>query len=509
MYISKDNMNDICLNKKSNVYEDNTYKGIYNKVMKKDDSGNNLYCDNINDDDDYILNINMNDDIINYSIHKSKEDNEVLNSLYIFLNDMIVDKNNIFIFHFKVLTNFINLFKEYKYYVTVENYNFFDNLFYLFIYYKRNIIIYNEINDKEKCMKKILENEKYYKNIELLIYRFLSKTDFFDSSSLDELILFFYLLRNINNFRHFVFVLSLFCRFFYLYKTKLKYVDMFNNISWGKKIKHNKKKSIRRSQMLYNQDGSIFFKMIICFFCAYNYDGFLSGVPILKIMKDEKEDPSLKKKKKSTNMKNYENVQNFQNGENIQNKKHINLPHDLHSSSHLWSYQINDVIYVYSYYLNYIKYVLLYNPYIYMNIKNKLKKKKSLEELFYMFTKKKDISFFQQSKEHIYLCSGNNNIKDNNLNHDENEQNKDNTNNNIYITTYEEGNKIIDVCFNNFKLFQERNKKEEEEEDNIDIDFNIFIYLIRKINDVLKFYMYSKYISKKYYNIKKGRSVSK
>lgn len=203
----------------------------------------------------------------------------------------IIQINNFKIFHninenvYKIfLNNFID-----KYYVTVENYNILDNLFSVFIYYKRNIIIDNERNDKGKNMKLFLENEKYYKCMEILIYRFLSKTDFFDSTSLDEIILFFYLLRNINNLRHFVFVLSLFCRFFNLYKTKLKYVDMFNNVSWGKKLKHMKKESNQIcSKMLYHQDGSFFFKMIICFFCTYNYDGFLSGVPILKVIKDEK-----------------------------------------------------------------------------------------------------------------------------------------------------------------------------------------------------------------------------
>lgn len=44
------------------------------------------------------------------------------------------------------------------------------------------------------------------------------------------------------------------------------------------------------------------------------------------------------------------------------------------------------------------------------------------------------------------------------------------------------------------------NKRDEE---NININVNVFMYIIRKINYVLKFYIYSKNVSNKYYNIKK------
>ncbi|CRG98369.1 conserved Plasmodium protein, unknown function [Plasmodium relictum] len=428
-YILNDNQENVLNNDMSNN------KNIYlNKKGKEYEHINN-------DSDDYIFNIDVNDKVTELT-ESNKENNNIL-SLHYFLNNVNINKDNIYIFHLILLKNYINLFDEcelkkkllnelynkkkiieikdfslffnineniYKVFIkilvkncyfTIENFNFLDNLFFIFIYYRRKLVTQEEEENKKYY-------EKYYYYTELFLYRLLKKTSYFDSKNFDDLNLYFNYLRKIYNLREFVIALSLFYRIFNLCKNKLKNIE-----------NHNKK---NRNKNMYNCESSVFFNFIIEFFFTNNLNSLLNGVPMLKIIKDNKEEKQTK-----------------------------------NNNSDIFDYTINDIVKVYINYINFIKYVLLINPHIYFNLKKKLKKRRSIEELFYSFTKKKELKLNADSnsiynKSDKYIC--------NSLNNGKVKENKKNTINltNKKDSTYYNELKEQDNAFNTFLKFQKNIK---------------------------------------------------
>ncbi|SBT86865.1 conserved Plasmodium protein, unknown function [Plasmodium malariae] len=383
--------------------------------------------------DDYIFNIDVKKKTILNTIHDGKnEEGDILEGLHYFINNVKIDNHNLWAFHFILLKNFINLFDECelkkkllhelynkrgiieienftlfinindniykvflklfieKCYFTIEGYNLLENLFLIFIYYKKRLIIESGKEDGEvekveeeketkekkqygKCEKwvkheRCAKYEQHYNFIESFLFRILKKTNHFDASHFDDLLIFFKFLRSITSLREFVVALSVFYRFFNIYKTMLTYLDNFNDAERTRKEGQNAVAAEKRrggrgkKRSMFNCENSLFFNLIIDFFFSNNQNFVLNGIPMLKIIKDSREGKISK-----------------------------------NSLNNVFDYTVKDIVRVYLNYVNYIKCVLLHNPYIYLNFNKKLRNKKTVEELFYSFTRRKGFTQYEVS----------------------------------------------------------------------------------------------------------------
>ncbi|GAW78878.1 hypothetical protein, conserved [Plasmodium gonderi] len=352
---------------------------------------------NGSDSDDYTFNIGMKDhEIINSRNEQIQKNVEYILQLHYFVNNVDIDVSNLYVYHFVIVTNFINLFDDYelkkkllndlysqkriieirdfelfanineniykiflksfieKCYFTMESYNLLDNLFSVLIYYKKKVILQNE-----KCAENVYEN--YYYFMETFLHKMLKKTKFFDSHYMDDVLLFLNFLRAIPTIREFVIVLSVFCRIFNFYKSR-SLIDLGEGVTDREVIANvsNKVDELNTSsdeEENYRKNKvSSFFRLLVELFFTSNLNFALKGIPMLKIINDSKEEKLTKG-----------------------------------NSSNVFDYTVKDIVQVYINYLDYITYVLLLNPYVYPFFEEKLKKKRSIGELFCAFSRRKDL----------------------------------------------------------------------------------------------------------------------
>ncbi|SBT30352.1 conserved Plasmodium protein, unknown function [Plasmodium ovale wallikeri] len=372
--------------------------------LGNDDKGENMeettkeHHSSGSDSENYIFNIEENDNIVmNTFGGKEKEELHNMEDLYYYLNNVQVDKNILCAFYFILLKQFINLFNDddlkkkllyemynmkriieieefvvfinvndciyniflksfiEKCYFTIESYNLLDFLFQIFIYYKKRKII--ERNEK----KGINVYEKYYTFLEIFLYKILKKTKYFDAIYFDDLLLFLGFLRSIHDLREFVIVLSFFYKIVILHKTKLTFLEHFYASRRGITDEGKGNNSLRSSrQGKCSKNGknrkrfgeySPFFSLIIEYFFTNNLNILFNEIQILKIISIE---------------------------DKIKNSRKADVT----------TYTVSDITQLYSNYVDYIKYVILYNPFVYLNVKDRIGHKKELNELCTTISKK-------------------------------------------------------------------------------------------------------------------------
>ncbi|ANQ05891.1 Uncharacterized protein PCOAH_00000290 [Plasmodium coatneyi] len=343
------------------------------------------------DSDDYTFNIGAKDhEIVNTRSEKNQEKREHILQLHYFLNDVHINTDNLYVYHFVLVTNFINLFDDSelrkkllnelysqkriieirnfelfanvnenvymiflklffeKCYFPLESYHLLDNLFPILAYYKKRIL-----STEDQCASDV--QLAFYSFVETLIHKMLRKTKIFDSPHVDDLLLFLNFLRGIPSLRQFVVALSVFCRLFNLHKSRAVHNDSGapNEVTREVSIEGvgNSTNEFQKENPL-RGEASPFFVILVELFFTNNLNFALKGIPIMKVIKEEKQTKG--------------------------------------GAGDVFDYTLEDIIQVYINYLDYVKYVLLLNPYAYLSVREKLKNQRSLGELFCTFTRKKD-----------------------------------------------------------------------------------------------------------------------
>ncbi|KJP89299.1 hypothetical protein AK88_00961 [Plasmodium fragile] len=387
-----------------NRYIINEIKGAQNNEgCRKDtrDRGNPLHD---NDSDDYTFNVGVKDhEIVNTRSEKNQEKREQILQLHYFLNDVHINTDNLYVYHFMLVTTFINLFDDCelkkkllnelysqkriievrnfelfvnvndnvyniflklffeKCYFPLESYHLLDNLFSILTYYKKRVL-----SPHAECSSDV--QLAFYSFVETLIHKMLRKTKFFDSSLVDDVLLFLNFLRAIRSLREFVVALSVFCRLFNLHRSRAMHLDggapdevagEHSIEKVGKSTKEFQKGILRKSE------ASPFFKLLVELFFTNNLNLALKGIPIMKVIKEEKQTKG--------------------------------------GAGDVFDYTLEDIVQVYINYLGYVKYVLLLNPYVYVSVRELLKNQRSLGELFCTFTRKKD---FLQTRDDLCDSQG-------------------------------------------------------------------------------------------------------
>ncbi|GAB64380.1 hypothetical protein PCYB_011130 [Plasmodium cynomolgi strain B] len=391
-----------------NRYIINEIKGVQNnEVCRRDsrDSGNPgkrknlpsagtaLGADSLHDSDsdDYTFNIGAKDqEIVNTKSEKNQEKREHILQLHYFLNDVHINTDNLYVYHFVLVTNFINLFDDCelkkkllnelysqkriievrnfelfanvnenvykiflklffeKCYFPLESYHLLDNLFPILTYYKKRVL-----SSHEECASDV--QLVFYSFVETLIHKMLKKTKFFDSSHVDDVLLFLNFLRAIRSLRQFVVALSVFCRLFNLHRSRAVHLDRDAPNEVAKEVSIEaveKNKNEFQKENPLRSEASPFFRLLVELFFTSNLNFDLKGIPIMKVIKEEKQTKG--------------------------------------GANDVFDYTLEDIVQVYVNYLDYVKYVLLLNPYVYPSVREKLKNQRSLGELFCAFTRKKD-----------------------------------------------------------------------------------------------------------------------
>ncbi|OTN68776.1 Uncharacterized protein PKNOH_S01010400 [Plasmodium knowlesi] len=387
VYSKKDSRNNGSPGKRKNVPAERT--GLQTVPVHHSDS------------DDYTFNIGAKDhEIVNTRNEKNEEKREHILKLHYFLNDVHINTDNLYVYHFVLVTNFINLFDDSelrkkilnelysqkriievrnfelfaninenvyqiflklffeKYYFPLESYHLLDNLLPILTYYKKKIL-----STQDECASDV--QLAFYSFVETLVHKMLRKTKFFYSCHVDDVLLFLNFLRTIGSLRQFVIALSVFCRLFNLHRSRAVHEDrcasdevsrnVFSIDGVQKSMEEFQKENPLRSEV------SPFFGLLVELFFTSNLNFALKGIPIMKVIKEEKQTKG--------------------------------------GAGDVFDYTLEDIVQVYMNYLNYVKYVLLLNPYVYVIVKEKLKNQRSLGELFCAFTRKKD---FLQTRE--ILC---------------------------------------------------------------------------------------------------------
>ncbi|SCM19922.1 conserved Plasmodium protein, unknown function [Plasmodium chabaudi adami] len=413
------------------------------------------------DSDNYVFNIeDKNHMIPAHKINKKKNEKENVLNLCYFINNIYINNGNLSIFHFAFLRSFINLFDECdlkkklihelynkrkiieindftsfskindniykiflkifieKHYFTIESYNLFSSLFHIFLYYKNKAIM-----EKDEAIKNNSKNysiyEKYYNFMEIILYKILKKTKYFDDEHLDVLLLFLNFLRSINNSREFIIVSSVFFRIFNLFNTKIIALQTY----YGNVTEENTINYAVKKRRITNCENASAFDLIVDYFFTNNIKSIFSSISMLKVFNDNNS------KKETQN-----------------NKNNIGL----------CEYTPNDIVQLYKNYVNFIKYIILFNPYIYLKLKNKIKNKKCLSELFFTITKTRmnDLTNSNPNKNNTSQesCNQPNN---NDLVEEDNfiEKNKNDENENVHLP-YKKEIEEYNETFQTFLKFQ-------------------------------------------------------
>ncbi|ETB60484.1 hypothetical protein YYC_02766 [Plasmodium yoelii 17X] len=454
---------------------DNNNKGVkkdgkHNINSKKKTNFEEEYSSG-NDSDNYVFNIeDKTNTMLMYKLDKKKEEKENLLNLHYFINNVYINNNNSTIFYFIVLRSFINLFDECelkkkliyelynkktileinnftlfskindniykiflklfieKRYFTIESYNLVNSLFHMFIYYKNKVIV-----EKNEAIKNNSKNysiyEKYYNFMENLVYKILKKTKYFDNKHLDILFIFLIFLRSINNSREFLIVISVFLRIFNLFNTKITHLEVYYKSERSKKCtEENVINYTAKKRRITNYENSSVLGLIIDYFFTNNIKSLCNNIPILKVFNDNNSEKEGQNNKNNTN---------------------------------LYEYTVNDVVQLYKNYVNFVKYIILFNPYIYLKFKNKLKNKKCLSELFFTITKKGKNSFTNSNLDKGLQTNDNkNNTSHESCNKpsnndliEKNKKDENDNNENIYFP-YKQEMEEYDETFQIFLKFQ-------------------------------------------------------
>ncbi|VUZ93060.1 conserved Plasmodium protein, unknown function [Plasmodium vivax] len=368
------------------------------------------------DSDDYTFNIGAKDhEMVNARSEKNQEKREHILQLHYFLNDVHIYADNLYVYHFMLVTNFVNLFDDCelkkkllnelysqkriieirsfelfanvnenvygiflklffeKCYFPLESYHLLDNLFPILAYYKKRVLSPNE-----ECSADV--PLAFYSFVETLLHRMLRKTKFFDSPHVDDVLLFLNFLRAIRSLRQFVVALSVFCRLFNLHRSRAVHLDRgapseasgeapkeaSREVSIEPSIEAAREASVEDTIQLVGKrtnefpkekplkgEASPFFGLLVELLFTSNLNFALKGIPIMKVIKEEKQTKG--------------------------------------GAGDAFDYTLEDIVQVYVNYLDYVKYVLLLNPYVYPSVREKLKNQRSLGELFCAFTRKKDL----------------------------------------------------------------------------------------------------------------------
>ncbi|EUD66699.1 hypothetical protein C922_03024 [Plasmodium inui San Antonio 1] len=406
-YINRYIINEIKGSKNNEVCRGDTRdSGNCAKRNNLPGAGSTLEADPLqdSDSDDYTFNIGARDhEIVNTRSEKNQEKREDILQLHYFLNDVHINTDNLYVYHFVLVTNFINLFDDYelkkkllnelysqkriievrnfelfanvnenvykiflklffeKCYFPLESYHLLDNLFSILTYYKKNVL-----SPQEEYASDV--QQAFYSFVETLIHKMLRKTKFFDSSHVDDVLLFLNFLRAIRSLRQFVIALSVFCRLFNLHRSRAVHLDSGapNEAVWEVSMKAAGKSTNEfRKENPLRSESSPFFSLLVELFFTSNLNFALKGIPIMKVIKEEKQSKG--------------------------------------GAGDVFDYTLEDIVQVYVNYLDYVKYVLLLNPYVYPSLRERLKNQISLGELFCAFTRKKD---FLQTEDNLCDSEG-------------------------------------------------------------------------------------------------------
>ncbi|CAD2105919.1 conserved Plasmodium protein, unknown function [Plasmodium vinckei] len=448
---------------------DNSNRGIKRGEKNNNDQKKTKFEDEYSsgsDWDNYVFNIeDKNNMMLMHKLDKKKNEKENTLNLCYFINNVYINNRNLNIFYFIFLRSFMSLFDEcdlrkkvlhelyskrriievndftlfskindniYKIclktfiekgYFTIESFNLFNSLFYIFLYYKNKVIM-----EKNEAIKNSSKNysiyEKYYYYMEIILYKILKKTKYFDDEHSDVLLLFLKFLRSINNSREFIIVCSVFFKIVNLFNTKIIYLQIYyRNMMEKKHTEENIINYTIKKRRITNCDNTSAFDLIIDYFFTNNIKPMCTSIGILKVFDDNNS------KKEAQNNKN--NIGPYE-------------------------YTVNDVVQLYKNYVNWIKYIILYNPYIYLKLKSKIKNKKCLSELFHIISQKK-VDGFTNSKLNKNNTSQEscNQTNNNDLVGEENsiEKNKNDENENMYLP-YKKEMEEYNETFQTFLKFQ-------------------------------------------------------